>query len=110
MGWRDVLRKYGPAVLTALVKATAATDTPQAAPAPLEPANRVPLTNPPIEMPQPVQPVDTEAAMVARVRVLYKDILNRSRSDITNAEMDEAIDLLRVGREDELVKNLNGRK
>lgn len=83
-----------------------ATDAPPVMP----PANGVPLTNPPIEMPAVDTDAQMQARLMARVRVLYKQYLNRSRSDITNAEMDEAMDLLLAGREDELVRNLNGRK
>lgn len=76
----------------------------------------VAVTPAPVQaMPDPPTPViptpavDPDVAYRARVEVLYKDILNRSRSAITPAEMDEAIDLLRVGREDELINDLKKR-
>lgn len=102
-----------PEIAAAIGGVSAAVNKKMAAPAP------TPTAAPPVVVdPQPTAPVEVEptpepapdyAALEARVRVLYKDILNRSRSAITPAEMDEAVDLLRAGREDELINNLKGR-
>lgn len=81
------------------------TAPPADVPAPVPPT--VPV-QPPVAAPPAAPPFDEEAAKVI-VRKHYKNILNRSRSDITNAEMDEALDLLRAGKEDELIADLKKR-
>jgi hypothetical protein len=72
----------------------------------------------PFPAPEPAAPVvdapkpDAQLEAYAKVRVqnLYKDILNVSRSDISNADMDSGIDLIIGGREKDLIEQLERRK
>jgi hypothetical protein len=74
------------------------------------PATVVPFPVPVAAEPVPPPVVEDDAQVMRRVQAHYKDILSRTRSDITNAEMDEAVDLIRAGREADLVEQLNRRK
>ena len=67
-----------------------------------------PEAAPVVDVPKP----DAQIEAYAKVRVqnLYKDILNVSRSDISNADMDSGIDLIIGGREKDLIEQLERRK
>ncbi len=94
MGWRDVLKKYGPRVLTALAEAY----LPAAVPPPVAPVP--PVVAPPVaDVPKP----DYER----RAKALYYDTLRRMPDAV---ELYEAVTLLEAGRGDELQRNLDGRK